>query len=386
MMDFDTLYIGLQAAVAEGLVKESRGEEGLRLYCYTEKTVYERSWNPITLIARGLILDVDSRQVVARPFPKFFNYLERGEMDGWESGECEIFDKMDGSLGILYFWKGKWRVATKGSLNSDQAQWAQRWLQDGIGWKTIALDHGVTYLTEIIYPENRIVLDYNGAEGLWLLGGINVETGAELRYCDLFGLGFEVVQREGLGGGVEEWLEKAAKLIDKEGWVVKFASGKRIKIKCDDYKRIHRMVSGCTPLNVWKVARGQECLAKGEDLISPDLITMRRELPEEFWEDFDTIVSLIETRVGTYLANLDLWGRSVTDMTDKELGLWIADGRWCPAEIASMLFLWRKSGSSRELIKDPRARRKIYEMVKPTANRLEGYRSSSLMNRVTEGE
>ena len=42
-MTFDELWNGLQQAVAEKRVKESIGQDGLRLYCYTETTVYERA-------------------------------------------------------------------------------------------------------------------------------------------------------------------------------------------------------------------------------------------------------------------------------------------------------------------------------------------------------
>jgi hypothetical protein len=53
--------------------------DGLRLYCYSSSCVYGGQWNDATLIARGLVLDVDKQAVVATPFPKFFNAFERGE-------------------------------------------------------------------------------------------------------------------------------------------------------------------------------------------------------------------------------------------------------------------------------------------------------------------
>jgi hypothetical protein len=53
---------------------------------------------------------------------------------------------------------------------------------------------GFTYLFEIIYPENRIVVDYNGEERLVLLGIINTETGEELQHNELFE-GFDVVKK-----------------------------------------------------------------------------------------------------------------------------------------------------------------------------------------------
>jgi RNA ligase len=68
---------------------------------YTEKAQYERVWNPVTLTCRGLIVNHTTKDVVARPFRKFFNYGEPAA-DGLDtSGPVCVTDKMDGSLGIL---------------------------------------------------------------------------------------------------------------------------------------------------------------------------------------------------------------------------------------------------------------------------------------------
>ena len=42
---------------------------------YSSSCVYDGQWNDATLIARGLVLDVENQTVVATPFPKFFNAL-----------------------------------------------------------------------------------------------------------------------------------------------------------------------------------------------------------------------------------------------------------------------------------------------------------------------
>ena len=60
-------------ARAARLVYEQAGPDGLRLYCYSSSCVYDGQWNEATMIARGLVLDVEKQMVVATPFPKFFN-------------------------------------------------------------------------------------------------------------------------------------------------------------------------------------------------------------------------------------------------------------------------------------------------------------------------
>lgn len=125
-MEFDELWEGLQAAKAERLVSENVGQDGLRLYCYSDSCVYDKGWNDITMLARGIILDPQEKRVVATPFPKFFNVGER--LDAIPDLAFETFEKLDGSLIILFHHKGEWRTATKGSLGSDQAKWAARWI------------------------------------------------------------------------------------------------------------------------------------------------------------------------------------------------------------------------------------------------------------------
>ncbi len=73
-------------------------------------------------MARGLILDPDSKRVVAIPFTKSFNVGERA--DSSPDLPLETFEKLDGNLIFNFHHKGEWRCATKGSLGSKQAKWA----------------------------------------------------------------------------------------------------------------------------------------------------------------------------------------------------------------------------------------------------------------------
>lgn len=75
---FDQLIDGLKEAHAKKMVLESSNRDGLLLYVYSSKCVYDQLWDDFTLLARGLILDPQVRKVVATPFPKFFNLGEAG--------------------------------------------------------------------------------------------------------------------------------------------------------------------------------------------------------------------------------------------------------------------------------------------------------------------
>jgi len=69
----------LNKMIANGYIKKSKHLNAeLYLYNYTQNTQFERLWNEVTLQCRGLILD-PSYNIIARPFPKFFNL---GEQEG----------------------------------------------------------------------------------------------------------------------------------------------------------------------------------------------------------------------------------------------------------------------------------------------------------------
>ena len=158
---------------------------------------------------------------------------------------------MDGSLGILFNYEGEWILATRGSFTSPQAIKGKEILDrhDISAWRK---DN--TYLFEIIYPENRIVVDYKGEEKLVVLGAIHTETGEEIPDSSLFWTqdsGFEVVMTyKTWGEGYDLLKEEISK--DREGYVVKFKNGFRMKIKGEEYKRLHKILTNISNRDIWE--------------------------------------------------------------------------------------------------------------------------------------
>ena len=247
--------------VDERLISRSIGD-GLALFCYTPKCANERYWTPLTRACRGLVLTF-AGQVVARPFDKFFNV---GEMQETQPGALEIvaksageplvLEKRDGSLGIV-FWdeaRARWDVCTKGSFASDQACYARQFLLPKIHLG--ALERGVTYLAEIIYPENRIVVDYQGGEGLTLLGARRT-TGEELTFAavaDAAGqAGFQLPAWFRLRDVAPRGL-RGHKVFapNSEGYVLRYPTNPplRAKLKSPWYVRVHALISRMRPLAV----------------------------------------------------------------------------------------------------------------------------------------
>ena len=62
--------------IAKGLIiKQVHPTLPLSIYNYSRTCQYGASWDEITLACRGLVLDNEGN-VIAKPFPKFFNYEE----------------------------------------------------------------------------------------------------------------------------------------------------------------------------------------------------------------------------------------------------------------------------------------------------------------------
>ena len=88
----------------------------LYIYNYTKQTEAEHVWNEATETCRGLILDKDMN-IVARPFTKFFNYEELVEQHvNIPDLPFEVYEKLDGTLGIMYFANSDPYIATRGSF------------------------------------------------------------------------------------------------------------------------------------------------------------------------------------------------------------------------------------------------------------------------------
>ena len=163
--------------VAEGYISARRHPtEPLTIYNYTAKCQYAPLWTPETRHCRGLIVHDDGR-IVARPFPKFFNFEEHSRSEIAFSKPFTVAEKIDGSLGVLYPDGDGWAIASRGSFTSPQAQHGTAILRER--HSDFRPFDGLTYLFEIIYPENRIVVDYGKRRELVLLAVIETATGRD---------------------------------------------------------------------------------------------------------------------------------------------------------------------------------------------------------------
>ena len=231
----------------------------LLIFNYSKIATYtpEALANPAVRACRGLVEHVPSGEVVARPWPKFFNYGDpmAGKLD--MAAPVEVTDKHDGSLGILVpIGNGEHIIATRGSFLSEQAihataVWQRRYAspsgRHGVAWIP---DREWTYLFEIVYPDNRVVLDYGRLDDLILLGAVHIETGEFAGPNGWLWPGpkAEVFEHKTLAEALA-----AEPRSNAEGLVVRFTDESRLlKIKQTDYVALHKIVTGLNERVVWE--------------------------------------------------------------------------------------------------------------------------------------
>lgn len=332
----------LAAALDAGHVtRKSHPELPLSIYTYTRTCQYERVWNRVTVRCRGLVADDGTGEIVALPLPKFFNVGEHEAGQPYAPGlpdePFEVYDKVDGSLAVVFHYAGRWRVASKGSFISTQATWAQRLLD---GKDTSGLVPGVTYLAEILYPQNRIVVDYGERRDLVLLAAFG-KDGTEVALAEA------ALHWDGIGSVVTVWpamplaellaLAEANRLpggraatgTEAEGFVLRFASGVRAKAKLAEYVRLHKVLTGVTERDIWRghgiqrfaglpakqVAQALGCSAEDVEASGGrPLDALLEQVPDEFDAWVRGVVAGIEKQVGDREHAIDEAFRSLSPL------------------------------------------------------------------------
>ncbi|MFO0810701.1 MAG: RNA ligase [Gemmataceae bacterium] len=241
--------------VARGLLRGDRTDDGeLVVYTYTDGCVYDGAWDEITLNSRGHVFDTGTGECVAWPFPKFFNLgenaLSQPGMYPWHD-PYEVYEKVDGWLGVLYRHHGRFKVSSRGSFHSTGATWATEYLQQ---FDLSGLPDEVTLVFEIIHPEHQIILDYGGRRELIVLSAFDRRTGREYPRTQVAAW----AQAAGLPlvplaapMSLDDLLHTQKMREGLEGYVIRFADGRRVKVKTEWYVGMARIMSDLTPISVW---------------------------------------------------------------------------------------------------------------------------------------
>jgi len=237
------------------IIANKHPEYDIWILNYSPKAQSKKFWDEYTMSCRGMVIDADGK-ILARPFQKFKNYEEHDPSEIDMSMPFVIYEKIDGSLIIVFYYEPcmEWIVASRGSFISEQSIEAKKML----GLKTKKLQKRFTYLFEIIYPENRIVVDYGNRRELVLLSKIQTDMGNEIFHVDLertYSNLFTIVKLYNIKGIKNLNELKALEEDNKEGFVIRFADGFRVKVKFSEYVRLHGILTNVSNLTVWEHLR-----------------------------------------------------------------------------------------------------------------------------------
>ena len=206
--------------------------------------------DPLVKECRGIIIDLKNMKVVCFPFNKFGNYTEY-YADNIDWNTARVQEKIDGSIVKLYYYKGKWRWATNGMIDAEDAQTQSiiyknylALIESASNYKNIPLcdlNEDFTFMFELVSPENRVVVGYNETM-LYHIGTRNNLTGKE--YNANIGI---VRPKEYALKSLDDCISAVEKLnegdeCEHEGFVVVDDNYNRVKIKSMQYLTLHRMI------------------------------------------------------------------------------------------------------------------------------------------------
>ncbi len=272
----------------------------LTIFNYTPKAAYEPLWDNVTLRCRGLIAD-NNGLIVGNCMHKFFNYGEPSAKNIKLDGKVQVTDKLDGSMGTVIQYEGELVVATRGSFESEQAKWALEFIKKDSelynAFRVICSEN-TTAVVEIIYPDNRIVVDYGDLEAVVLIGAIGnyeLTRGRQLWVpADvIYSWPGPVVERFS-ADSFEEALRMPPRL-NREGIVIYFENtGERLKIKQADYIEAHKFISNLTPKNIWQSLRNGKTVEDLLDVAPDEFHGLVRDISSILIDNRDRLLSEIE--------------------------------------------------------------------------------------------
>ncbi len=143
------------------------------------------------------------------------------------------------------------------------------------------------------------MVDYGDTEDLVLLAIIDTETGEEY---DIHGSDFTqlckglfpIVKRY---DGIKDINElKALEEPNKEGFVIRFESGLRLKAKFSDYVRLHRLITQCTARTIWELLRNDQPF---DELL--------QKVPDEFFSWVKTTRDTLQAQ----FSNIEIFAREI---------------------------------------------------------------------------
>jgi RNA ligase len=376
VMPYRDLLTGLKNEIAEGHIVGVPHPRYPHLVMYqtTLKCYLERAWNIWTLMAKGLVLDMEGQEVVATAFLKFFDYDEMAlPMEDFMEKGITVTEQIDGRMGILFYYRHGWIMTGPRSWDSPACKWAWKWLKRKLPDK---IDKTNTYVFEIIPPSNMILPRFENSSPQAVLTATIDRFGLEYPYNSLVQeanyLGVPVIKAHDFDCLSDVIVAADEHVGVKEGFVAKSnGSALRTKVKGLRHSQLHDFAAQVLPLTVW------ESYLRGEDLEE-----RAASLPPELRQEFVRICEHLKDSLNKVVSEIETMHKNLERKSDRQIGLMM---RTHPEAFAGGKFdgderflFYRRKGTFYKALNDfdSLTRRRIFNLFKPKNNELPGFSSS----------
>ncbi|MBP0019988.1 MAG: T4 RnlA family RNA ligase [Cyanobacteria bacterium SBLK] len=282
---------GLKNLCSQYHIKANRHHQYPNLVCLKYSQIDSPMEEIIVQQARGIILDEDENwKIVSYSYDKFFNYGEPNALEiDWQN--ATVYDKLDGSLMVLYFYDGEWRVQSSGTpdatgqVNGFPVNFGE------LFWKvwqelsySLPQETEYCFSFELMTPYNRIVVKQD-TNRLTLHGVRNVSTLKEEEpkiWTERYN--WELVTTYPLGSWTD--ILDAAKCLDPmdfEGYVICDRSFRRVKVKSPEYVALSHFRQGFSTRKMLEIILKHE----GDEFLSyyPEWSEMYHSIQQKY-DDF----------------------------------------------------------------------------------------------------
>jgi hypothetical protein len=294
---------------------------------YTAEAQYGGDFTDTEKACRGLVIRRDGK-VMALPMPKFFN-LGEPQCPPLPNEPYTVWEKIDGSLGIFWYDGATWHCNTRGSFRNEYTELAQYYWNRyyiNCGWM-----HRWTVMCEICVDDDEMPRAVYKPEGLYLLAIRDRETGQD---APIWSVGTMPSAMQ-FDTTIDELIDAQEIMEGTEGWVVRFDSGFRVKVKTAWYLRLFRAIQQLTPKHIRELMldSSKDWISDFPDDLRPQAIEIQAQIQEQFHLELDRACAAYSE-----LANIELRKDfAFAVMKDyKDISRWLfkmRDGKFEPLEL-----------------------------------------------------
>jgi len=271
-------------------------DDGYFLLSYTNEAQYgEEPFTAIERACRGLVIRNDGK-IMALPMEKFFN-LGEPQCKSLPDEPYQVWEKVDGSLGVFWYEYSNdpkkpscWRCNTRGSFSNTYIDFAMNWWNQHVDQSGIPSNY--TIMVEICIDDDEMSRAAKKPQGLYLIACRDRNTGKDIPITELNVDGLLPIQQE-QHKSINKVLEARDTEEGTEGWVIRFESGFRIKIKTTWYLKLFRAIHFLNPNKV------------REMMLEDPSGKWRNDIPDDLQPQITEMQETINERLAVELARIN---------------------------------------------------------------------------------